>query len=240
MLTNLNSISKVSLLALSIKDLNLDMERSLFISYLIPQVEKELKRRGFFNFRPHFYLGDEWFSPEGMNAISIPFYLAHPRLTKMEKELTGEAEGETKAWFMRTIRHEIGHCIDHTYQLSKTREWQRIFGNPKKKYDPDNYSYDKESKDFVINLKDSYAQAHPDEDFAETFAVWLQYTKKTWEKKYKNWPKALEKLRYVEKTLSSITDENPFIDKRELLCRASRLATPLKTYYNQKKEKLAN
>lgn len=237
---NINSISKTNLLALPIRELSLQLEKSPFISELLVQIDLELNRRGLVLFRPHYYLGDEWFSPEGLNAVSIPFFLAHPRLTKMEKELTGEAEGENKAWFMRTMRHEIGHCLDHAYKFSKTKEWQKIFGNPKKKYDTDNYKFDPKSKDFVINLKDYYAQSHPDEDFAETFAVWLQYSRKAWERKYQGWTKALEKLRYVDRLLASIKDERVSVDKRSLMCRASKLATPLNDYYVEKKKKLAN
>ena len=216
MALNLNSIAKNKLLNLAIKDLKLDLEKSSFISELLHEAHKELRKKGFIHFRPYFYLGDEWFSPDGLNAVSIPFYLAHPRLAQMEKELTGEAEGNNKAWFMRTVRHEIGHCADHTYQFSRTREWQKIFGDPKKAYDPDNYCYNPRSKDFVINLKDNYAQSHPDEDFAETFAVWLQYSRNTWERKYLGWSKALEKLRYVDRVMSEVKDQVADLDKRTI------------------------
>ena len=96
------------------------------------------------------------------------------------------------------MRHEAGHCFDHAYKVSRGKEWKRIFGNPRKKYDPDNYVYDTSSQDFVINLDEHYAQAHPDEDFAETFAIWLEMTKEKWLFEYSNWKIALEKLLYVD------------------------------------------
>ena len=90
----------------------------------------------------------------------------------------------------------------------------------------------------MINLKDNYAQSHPDEDFAETFAVWLQYSRNTWERKYLGWSKALEKLRYVDRVMSEVKDQATDLDKRTLFCRASRLTTSLEVYYQQKKERL--
>ena len=240
MKVNLNSLKEEKLLSLSLRDCPVRIQDSPFLSSLIERVLLELNKKGFTRFKPFFYLGDEWFSPEGLNAVSIPFYLAHPRLIEMEKKMTGEAEGETKAWFMRTVRHEIGHCIDHAYQFSKQKEWKEIFGDPKQTYDPDNYSFDPKSKDYVINLEDHYAQAHPDEDFAETFAVWLQYDRKSWEYRYKNWPNALKKLHYVDKILTKTIDKNSSVDKRTLIAKASKLSISLKSYYKEKKERLAH
>ena len=41
----------------------------------------------------HCYLSDEWFTPDGATAIAIPFYLAHPRLAKLEEAQMLEIEG---------------------------------------------------------------------------------------------------------------------------------------------------
>lgn len=235
---NINNISEDKLIDFSIKDLNLELNTSQFITSLIVELELELKKKGFIKFRPHVYLGDEWFSPEGEAAISIPFYLAHPRLTRLEKKYTGEAEGETKPWFMSLLRHEVGHCLDHVYSFSKTKEWKKIFGNPKKDYDPDNYSYDSKSTDFVINLQDHYAQSHPDEDFAETFAVWLEKEKTIWSEEYKNMPNALEKLNYVDKICSNIKDKKTSVLQKNLICKASRLRISLKKYYHNRRRQL--
>ena len=84
-------------------------KKSPFISKAIKKLENELEAKGFYQFKPHYYLGDEWFSPEGC-PVSIPFFLLTPDLRQWKKK-TGEAEGETTSWFMRTLRHEVGHCI---------------------------------------------------------------------------------------------------------------------------------
>src|SRR5574341_1303894 len=50
---------------------------------------------------------------------------------------------------------------------------------------------------FVRHLEGWYAQKHPDEDFAETFAVWLTPGSR-WRMRYRNWP-AIRKLRYMDR-----------------------------------------
>lgn len=226
------------LLNLPINSFELSLRHSAFLYPLVKQVFYELENKGFFLFKPHVYLGDEWFSPSGEPAISIPFYLAHPKLKKLEKKHTGEAEGETRSWCLALLRHEIGHCFDHAYGLSKTPLWVKTFGNPRKKYDPDHYSYDPKSKDFVTNLEDYYAQAHPEEDFAETFAVWLEKPKKAWEKEYKLKPKALKKLYYVDKVLTNLEDKSISVSSKNLISKASKLRIFLKTYYHRKRRQM--
>ena len=44
-------------------------------------LRRELRTAGFLHFDPKVYFGDEWFSPAGVPAIAVPFYLAHPRLS---------------------------------------------------------------------------------------------------------------------------------------------------------------
>lgn len=231
-------MSENRLLESSIKELDLKLYSSQFITPLLLKLDLELEKRGFVNFRPHIYLGDEWFSPEGEAAISVPFYLAHPRLAYLERKYTGEAEGETESWFLSLLRHEVGHCFDHVYEFSKTSEWKKIFGNPQKKYNPDNYTYDSQSTNFVINLEDHYAQSHPDEDFAETFAIWLEKEKKAWKKEYKNWPKALEKLNYVDKVCSNLEDKKTSVLQKNLISKASKLRISLKKYYHRRRKQL--
>ena len=46
-----------------------------------------------------------------------------------------------------------------------------------------------------MHLEQWYAQSHPDEDFAETFAVWLA-PDSHWRERYAGWP-VLRKLEYV-------------------------------------------
>ena len=239
MLTITNHTSERKLLKTPIKNLNLNIDVCPFASPLIKKIFAELDNKGFKLFRPKIYLGDEWFSPEGVAAVSVPFYLTHPKLITLEKKHTGEAEGYKKKIFLALLRHEIGHCIDHTYKLSKTKEWKNVFGNPKKKYNPDNYSFNPKSKDFVVNLEDHYAQAHPDEDFAETFSVWLEKPKTTWKKNYYNRAKALKKLNYIDKIIPKLEDREVIISSNDLICRADKLRISLETYYNRRRKQLA-
>ncbi len=184
------------LLDTRICDLGLELEGS----WLAPQVStlhRELARVGLVRFRPRVYLGDEWFSPEGLPAIAAPFYLAHPRLMRLEQRFARAVEGGTPAFCRKLLRHEAGHCFDHAYRVSRRPEWRRLFGDPRRKrYDPDAHVGDPaRAHEFVANLPGLYAQAHPDEDFAETFAVVVAGG--AWETAYRSKPVALAKLRYV-------------------------------------------
>ena len=137
----------------------------------IAQLYQELDDRGL-RFHPHFWLSDEWFCPDDVPGIAIPFYLAHPRLAKLELAHMLEVEGGDPDSCMRILRHEAGHAIENAFKLRRRRHRQQLFGNSSEPY-PDDYSPKPYSKSFVLHLDSWYAQSHPDEDFAETFAVWL-------------------------------------------------------------------
>ena len=154
----------------------------------------ELKDSGL-RFRPHFWLSDEWFTPDDVPGIAIPFYLAHPRLARLELSQMLEVEGGTPEWCMRILRHETGHAIDHAFLLRRRRRRQQLFGKSSDPY-PEYYTPKPYSKSFVLHLDTWYAQSHPDEDFAETFAVWLS-PESRWRERYAGWP-ALKKLEYMD------------------------------------------
>ncbi len=232
------NISANKLLDTRICDLPINIKENSDIVYAIKVMQNELQARGLKFFNPKYYLGDEWFSPSESISISIPFYLCHPRLQRLEREMIGYAEGEGQDAFMKLLRHEAGHCFDYAYQLSKTKEWRNIFGNPESAYEVDKYSFDKNSRDFVINLEDYYAQSHPEEDFAETFAVWLKFERKYWEKEYATWLGALNKLRYIEKKANEIRMIAPLANATSQLASAKRLRINLRTYYNRKRNNL--
>lgn len=195
---------------------------------------KELEARGL-AYKPEIYFGDEWFSPEGMNAIAVPFYLAHPRLKELEKTLMLEVEGGDPVSFMKLLRHEAGHCFEHCYRFSKRRKWHKIFGSPKKEYQPESYRPRPYSRSYVKNLDHWYAQAHPDEDFAETFAVWLD-PDRNWHKEYKNWPIALEKLKYIDELAKEAQKIKSKNEEGPLPYSAKNLKTTLEKYYQRRKK----
>ncbi len=182
-----------SLLKIRIKDLGLSIQETPLESY-VQIVHQELDSKELI-FKPPYYLADEWLCPDEEPIIGIPFYLAHPRLKKLEMEMILEVEGETKEEFLQLMRHETGHVYNYAYKLHKKREWKTLFGDFTKDY-PDTYVPRPYSRRFVRHLDNCYAQYHPDEDFAETFAVWLT-PDSNWKEVYKGWKKALSKLEYV-------------------------------------------
>src|SRR5207249_1348087 len=137
---------------------------------LEPRIEnfyRELAAKGI-SFKPVCYLSNEWFCPEGSATIAIPFYLAHPRLKKLEEKMMLEIEGGTESWCMRLLRHEMGHVLNHTFLLEKDRHWQKLFGSPSLEYS-ESFRARPYSKRFVRHLEGWYAQSHPEEDFPDFF-----------------------------------------------------------------------
>jgi hypothetical protein len=177
------------------------------------------------------WLSDEWFSPDDTPGFAIPFYLAHPRLLKLERRMIMEAEGGTLAECMRILRHEMGHVVQNAYRLNRRRQFQRLFG-PTSRYYPNYYRPNPASRKHVQHLRLWYAQAHPAEDFAETFAVWLN-PRSGWRKRYEGWP-ALKKLEYVDQLMAEIAGKRPVGMPRRQVDPLSRLSTTLEQHYKKK------
>ncbi len=236
-LEQLNELSDEDILKLRFKNLPLSIENT-DVEKCVDQLYSELDQKGL-NFRPQIFLGDEWFSPEGMNAISIPFYLANTRLKNLEKTLMLEVEGGTHEWFMKLLRHEAGHCFDHCYKFSKRKKWSQVFGSPDIEYNPETYRPQPYSKSYVKHLDRWYAQAHPDEDFAETFAVWLN-TNIDWKKEYAGWPAALKKLNYIETIAKESTKLKNTSEKGRTPSNIKNLTSTLEKYYHKRKRENAD
>jgi hypothetical protein len=161
---------------------------------MINKLYLELESKGIL-FKPKCYLSDEWGCPHGIPVIGIPFYLADNELSKLEGELTG-IEAENDEEIMMYLRHEAGHAINYAYQLYLQPEWRSLFGLFSHPYQ-EIYKPKPFSPRFVRHIPGWYAQKHPDEDFAETFAVWLT-PNSNWRKVYADTP-VLTKLLYVER-----------------------------------------
>ncbi len=200
----------------------------------VAQFQEELTSRGL-AFRPACYLGDEWFSPAGVPAIAIPFYLAHPRLKTLEHRQMLEVEGGTPEGCLQLLRHECGHAIDHAYRFSSREDWQSIFGSPETEYAPETYRPRPYSRGFVRHLPNWYAQAHPDEDFAETFAVWLSLKPEEWREQYRGW-KALEKLEFVDALMEEAKSSAPKVSRGRRISDASKLRKTLARYYAERRK----
>ena len=198
----------------------------------VNELYSELDAKGI-AFHPQCYLADEWLTPDNEPVVGIPFYLAHPRLMELESKRIHEVEGGDKPSCMKLLRHETGHAVNYAYSLHKNKRWKQLFGHFYDEY-KDRYKYRPYSRNFVIHLDDWYAQYHPDEDFAETFAVWLA-PGSGWKEKYGGW-KALKKLEYVDVLMRGIS-KLPMIKKKgSKHWNISTLKTTLATHYKRKTE----
>jgi hypothetical protein len=221
--------SDEELLDVRLSDLPLTIEGTL--AARITQLQEELRARGL-QFPLHFYLSDEWFTPDGATAIAIPFYLAHPRLEKLEEAQMLEVEGGEHEWCMRILRHEAGHAIDNAFRLRRRRQRQATFGSPTKPY-PEFYTPKPYSKSFVLHLDSWYAQSHPDEDFAETFAVWLTPSSE-WRQRYAGW-RALGKLEYMDSLMRTLRGTTPRVENPEEVDPLPNVRVTLRQHYRNKR-----
>ncbi|MBP9899898.1 MAG: hypothetical protein KBH45_00455 [Verrucomicrobia bacterium] len=203
------------------------------IQPLVQQLYAELSQKGL-AFHPPCHIGDEWFVPVGIPAIFIPFFLTHDRLRHLERKIILEVEGETPEWFMKLIRHEAAHAYAYAYQVFRKRKWQRAFGLSSAEETPSFYRPRPYSRSFVVHLDDWYAQSHPDEDFAETFAVWLTPGLE-WRTRYQDW-KALQKLEYVDELMQSLAGKPPPPLPEYQIADYDCLNVKLKTYYAKKRK----
>src|SRR5215813_5130014 len=217
------------LLALRMCDLDLVLERSP-VWPRIERLYRELERKHLV-FRPHCWISDEWYTPDGVPGIAIPFYLVHPRLAELERSQMREVEGGTVEWCMRILRHETGHAIENAYRLRRRHRRQQLFGKTSQPY-PQHYAPKPYSKRYVLHLEAYYAQSHPDEDFAETFAVWLT-PRSSWRRRYAGWP-ALKKLQYVDELMAEIAGQKPLVMRRLRVEPLSQLTQTLAEHYEKK------
>jgi hypothetical protein len=216
------------LLGLRFCDLKLKVERGL--ASRVRRLYRELDKRGI-RFRPHVWLSEEWFSPDGVPGIAVPFYLAHPRLERLERRMMRHVEGGSAESAMRILRHEAGHAIDTAYRLRRRRRWREVFGPASLPY-PDTYKARPGSRRYVQHLGEWYAQAHPCEDFAETFAVWLK-PNSSWRRKYAHWP-AFDKLEFVDSLLGDVKQSRPPVRNREIVEPLHANTRTLAEHYRRK------
>ncbi len=224
-------LSDDKLLEIRMCDLDLHIEGTE-LEARIATVDGEIATRGL-TFRPHYWLSDEWFTPDGVPGVAIPFYLAHPRLQKLELAEMLEVEGGDPISCLRILRHEVGHAIDNAYALRRRPTRRRLFGNPATPY-PEYYTPKPYSKSFVQHLDHWYAQSHPDEDFAETFAVWLD-PQSQWATRYAGWL-AQRKLEYMDRLMRKLAPRRPSVRSKRVVDPLKRLRKTLGEHYRKKRE----
>ena len=221
------------LLDTRLSDLRLNIGTGLVASAL-RQLEHELATRNIV-LRPHWWLSDCWFCPDGVPGFAIPFYLAHPRLMQLEQQFLLEVEGGTPESCLRILRHETAHALANAYRLHLRQAWRRRFGRASRVY-PESYLPRPGSRSYVIHLDHWYAQSHPAEDWAETFAVWLDPHSR-WRERYQNWP-ALKKLEYVDAVMQEIRGTKPPVRTRRQVDALPTLNITLREYFEQKQARL--
>jgi hypothetical protein len=217
-------------------DLDLHIEGSPVDPH-IQRLYRELRAKKLYGFEPPFYLTDGWGCPNEVPIIGIPFYLTDKRLARIEEEQTGDVEDEQM--IMMLLRHEAGHAINYAYRLWEYPGWTEAFGNFARPY-RDTFRPNPFSRQFVRHLVHhqhgrTYAQKHPDEDFSETFAVWLT-PRSSWRRKYQYWP-AIKKLKFVDRLMQRIRDVEPRMlggDPFEPICDMRIL---LAEHYGQRAER---
>jgi hypothetical protein len=214
-------------------DLKLTLKGS-YVETCFQTLKSELKEKKI-RLTPHIWISTDWFCPDGITGFALPFFLFSKELMELEKRMIGEAEGEGHDWCMMLMRHEMGHVLDNAYGLRKKKKRQQLFGLSSVPY-PEKYKPNIYSKNFVRNLDDYYAQAHPDEDWAETFAVWLN-PRIQWRKAYADWP-ALEKLTYVDSLMDEIANIKPQKKSHEKIECFKDDTRTLREYYSEKIKRL--
>ncbi|MEE2827055.1 MAG: putative zinc-binding metallopeptidase [Planctomycetota bacterium] len=222
-------LSNEELLDVRICDLKLSLEGTV-VERCLQQLHREMQGRGL-RLKPHCWLSDDWFSPDGIPGIAVPFYMAHPRLKRLERNQMLEVEGGTRAWCMQILRHEAGHAMDTAFRLHRRKKYRECFGKYSDPY-PESYKPKPQSKSYVIHLEQWYAQSHPSEDFAETFAVWLQ-PRKNWRRDYAGW-EALQKIEYVDQLMTELKAQPPKVKSRVKVDPVSRMRQTLREHYAER------
>jgi len=215
-----------------IRDLGLKIEGSP-LDRPVQQLYRELESKKLAKFHPPVYLTDEWGCPSGEPIIGIPFYLANPQLAQLEKE---NNDLEDSREVMMYLRHEAGHAFNYAYKLYRTPEWKQLFGSFRRPYH-DNYKPVLFSRNYVRYLAGWYAQKHPDEDFAETFAVWLT-PRSAWRKRYRGWG-AMAKLRYMDRIGRELANVDPVRRKGEPDFTVDEMEMTVAEFYHRNGEEVA-
>jgi putative zinc-binding metallo-peptidase len=224
------SFHESNLWSTPIRDLGLTIEGTR-LEPILAEFEDELRKAGISRVRPRWYLSTEWGVPFETIAIAIPFYLAHPDLTALHAERVGHVEGFDRTDILRYLRHEMGHVINYAYRLYDDEEWVKHFGSITQPYSEE-YRPEPFSRRYVRHLPGWYAQKHPDEDWAETFAVWMT-PGLDWRMEYGAWPIASAKLAYCSRVMTALRNRDPQVTSTELDEDVGDIEYSLDHYYGK-------
>jgi hypothetical protein len=211
-----------------LRELGLRIEGSL-LEPVLQEFREELVQKGITRLKPDFYFSTEWGVPFPSISIGIPFYLARPELAAVHAQRDGYVEGVSHAEILRLLRHEMGHVVNYAYQLYEREEWTELFGAMTQPY-VEEYRPQPFSRRYVRHLPGWYAQKHPDEDWAETFAVWVT-PGRDWRGEYAEWPQALAKLDYCDRVMAELNARDPLVNTIDHDEDASELKSSLEEFY---------
>ena len=217
-----------NLYAAPIRDLGLKIAGTR-LEPVIDEFRAELARCGITKLAPRFHLSTEWGVPFGTVVIGIPFYLAHPELTELHGEQVGHIEGFNRADILRYLRHEMGHVMNYAYKLYDVEAWVKLFGSITQPY-LEEYRPQPFSRRYVRHLPGWYAQKHPDEDWAETFAVWMT-PGLDWHADYAQLATALAKLEFCAAKMAELGGRDPLVTSAEIDDDVSGIFYSLEQYY---------
>jgi hypothetical protein len=212
-----------------IRELGLKIEGSP-IEPLVTNLYRELADAGV-TLRPPVFIADEWGCPDGVPAIGIPFYLVDRDLAALEEKETEELESEED--IKRCLRHEAGHAFCYAHKLYLSPTFRDLFGPLSRPYLED-FQPMPFSRAFVRHLPGWYAQKHPDEDFAETFAVFIT-PGSDWKKQYQAWP-ALKKLSFLEDAVGSLGKAEPAVVPQNEYLVDEGLDLTVPEHYEQRRD----
>lgn len=227
------SFRESNLYSSPIRDLGLSIKGTRLES-LMAEFEAELRTAGLAKVPLRVYLSTEWGVPFGTVVIGIPFYLARPELTDLHAQQVGHIEGFDGPDILRYLRHEMGHVVNYAYRLYNREDWVHAFGSITQPY-LENYRPQPFSRRYVRHLPGWYGQKHPDEDWAETFAVWLT-PGRSWREQYAHWPTALAKLELCDRILAELKDVDPPVTAVQPDEDVSELTISLADYYREMPE----
>jgi hypothetical protein len=230
------AFQETNLRTAKIRDLGLQIAGTR-LEPIVAEFRSELDRLGLTRLQPRFYLSTEWGVAFGTISIAIPFYLAKPELEELQAQEVGHIEGVSRPDILRYLRHEMGHVVNYAFRLYEQQEWVKLFGSITQPY-IEEYRPQPFSRRFVRHLPGWYAQKHPDEDWAETFAVWMTPPPQTpdgrdWRSEYAGWPSALAKLSYCDRVMNEIRDREPPVKAEDRDQDVSDLTYSLHEYYDK-------
>jgi len=218
------------LLATPLHDLGLTIPGSR-LEPLIVAFEKERMAAGMMRLQPQYYLSTEWGVPFGTISVGIPFCLARADLIALHVQQVGFLEGAGRNDFLRYLRHEVGHVVNYAYRLYDRSDWTKCYGSIKDDY-VDEYRLQPFSPEYVCNLPGWYAQKHPDEDWAECFAVWMT-PDYDWRAAYSEWPVALAKLEFCDRLMKEeVNQRDPDVTVVDMDEEVGQLSCTLQHFYD--------